>query len=63
MQHWPRSESPRHVTLRDLSVVALTLELLQEHEELPADLHSMVGAALDRVTAATKRLREVLLSY
>ena len=58
MQHWPRSESPRHVTLRDLSVAALTLEILQDHEELPADLHNMVGAALDRLTAATERLRE-----
>ena len=51
-------ESPRHVTLRDLSVAALTLEILQDHEELPADLYNMVGAALDRLTAATERLRE-----
>ena len=52
-------ESAHHRVLRDLGVVALTLELLMDHESLPADFRRLVGTAQDRLTTAAERVREL----
>ena len=47
------------VIANDLSVVAVTLELFQENQDLPAELRERAETARTRMLMATKRLKSL----